>query len=318
MAEKLLDRTRRLLRARYYSYRTEQAYLHWARRFVLYHGKRHPRELGKEAIEAFLSHLATEQGVAPSTQNQAVNALLFLYRHVLELELPWLDSIVRARRQPRVPVVLTREQVRAVLTGMSQPHDLVASLLYGSGLRISEALRLRVKDVDLERRELIVRDGKGAKDRVTVLADSCAQPLRTQVEKARSIGELDRRSGRGGVTLPYALARKYPNARFEDAWQFVFFARRLSTLGHKYTHGLRELCGRWPRPRRAGVAGPHVKRRQHRPAAAQTRPEGRPPAAPGRRCASSPYTRILPPRRALPRRRRRPQNVCVFMPEGTK
>ena len=228
MAEKLLDRMRRIIRAKHYSYRTEQAYLHWARRFILYHGKRHPAQLGGEEVTAFLSYLAVERHCAPSTQNQALNALLFLYRHVLELELPWLDKVVRAKRPARIPVVLSRKEVAEVLSLLVHPYDLVVRLLYGSGLRIGEATRLRVKDVDLERRELLIRDGKGRKDRVTVLADACVAPLRRQIQRSLAVCATDQSRGRGGALLPYALARKYPNAQFEAAWQFVFPARELS------------------------------------------------------------------------------------------
>jgi integron integrase len=228
MAEKLLDRMRRVIRTRHYSYRTEQAYVHWARRFILFHGKRHPAGLGKEAVEAYLSHLAVDRSVSPSTQNQALCAILFLYRHVLEIELPWLDEVVRATPRRRIPVVLTREEIRALFALLRPPHDRIAGLMYGSGLRVNEALRLRVKDIDFDRRELIVRSGKGGKDRVTVLADRCVPGLREQVGKALDVAKSDRDRGRGGVLLPYALARKYPNAQFEPAWQYVFPAARLS------------------------------------------------------------------------------------------
>ncbi len=216
------------MRVAHYSYRTEQAYLEWVRRFIRFHGRRHPDAMGKREVEAFLTHLAVDRHVAPATQNQALNALLFLYRRVLEVDLPWLDDVVRAKPSQRMPVVLTRSEVREVLGILPPPHDLIAGLLYGSGLRISEALRLRVKDADLERRELLIRDGKGAKDRVTVLADSVRDGLRIQIERALAISDIDRRQQRGGVVLPYALNAKYPNARFEPAWQWVFPARGLS------------------------------------------------------------------------------------------
>jgi integron integrase len=228
MAERLLDRMRSVLRAGHYSYRTEEAYVHWVRRFIRFHGLRHPRELGKAEVEAFLSHLAVNRNVAPSTQNLALNAILFLYQKVLEVELPWLDDVVRAPRKLNMPVVLDRSEIRAVLTELPSPHDRIVGLLYGSGLRISEALRLRIKDLDFRRREIIVRDGKGSKDRVTVLADSSLPALKVQVEKALAIAELDRYHNRGGVHLPHALARKYAGARFEPAWQWVFPAHRLS------------------------------------------------------------------------------------------
>lgn len=228
VAEKLLDRMRRILRAGHYSYRTEKAYLDWVRRFIRFHGRRHPRDMGKREVEAFLTHLAVDRHVAPATQNQALNGILFLYRRVLEMELPWLDNVVRAKENRKMPVVLSRNEVRDVLGILVPPHDLIVGLLYGSGLRISEALRLRVKDVDFQRRELIVRDGKGAKDRVTVLADASREALNLQVERVLAIGQMDERQQRGGVVLPHALSRKYPSARFEPGWQWVFPARSLS------------------------------------------------------------------------------------------
>lgn len=228
MAEKLLDRMRRIIRVKHYSLRTEKAYLHWARRFILFHGKRHPKTMGTEEVTAFLSYLAVERNCAASTQNQALNALLFLYRQVLEIDLPWLDEIVRAKRPQRVPVVLTTAEVRAVLAHLAPPYDLLVRLLYGSGLRIGEATRLRVKDIDFDRRSIIVRDGKGAKDRITVLADSCIPALSERIEQSLALCADDRLRKRGGVVLPHALDRKYPDARFEDGWQFVFPARNLS------------------------------------------------------------------------------------------
>lgn len=228
MAEKLLDQMRRVMRTGHYSYRTEEAYVHWVKRFIRFHGLRHPGEMGKAEVEAFLSHLAVDRNVAPSTQNLALNGILFLYQKVLEVELPWLDDVVRARRKTNMPVVLDRSEIRVVLAELASPHDRIVGLLYGSGLRISEALRLRIKDVDFRRREIIVRNGKGAKDRVTVLADSSLPALKVQVEKALAIAELDRYRNRGGVHLPHALARKYPEARFEPGWQWVFPAQRLS------------------------------------------------------------------------------------------
>jgi len=262
MAEKLLDRMRRVLRTGHYSYRTEQAYLHWVRRFVRFHALRHPRELGKRHVEAFLTHLAVDRHVAPSTQNLALNAILFLYQKVLEMELPWIDDVVRARRKPNMPVVLDRAEVRAVLAELPVPHDRIVGLLYGSGLRISEALRLRVKDLDFARRELIVRDGKGAKDRVTVLADSSVTVMKAQVEKALAISELDRHRDRGGVHLPHALGRKYPQARFEPGWQWVFPARGLSASPRTGLVRRHHLLGRTVQravkqaARRAGIHKP--------------------------------------------------------------
>ncbi len=228
MAEKLLDRMRRLIRVRHYSPKTEKAYLHWVRRFILFHGRRHPETMGAEEVTAYLSHLATERDCAAATQNQALNAILFLYRHVLEIDLPWLDEVVRAKRPQRVPVVLTVAEIRSILAQLQPPHDLIVRLLYGSGLRVGEAAALRIKDVDLERRTITVRDGKAAKDRITVLADRCVEPLAAQIERAAAVARRDRERGVGGVLLPRALARKYPNAQFEAAWMFVFAARRVS------------------------------------------------------------------------------------------
>ncbi len=228
MSSKLLDRVRAAIRVRHYSYRTEQSYIHWIVRFIRFHKLRHPETMGKPEIEAYLSHLATHRHVSASTQNLALSAILFLYRHVLELELPWLDDVVRAKRPARLPVVLDRKEVQTIMARLRPPSDLVVQLLYGSGLRISEALRLRVKDVNFARLFLIVRDGKGAKDRVTMLAERSREPLLRQVEAAMDRSELDRANGEGGVVLPIALHRKYPNARFEPGWQWVFPSHKLS------------------------------------------------------------------------------------------
>ncbi len=228
MARKLLDRMRDAIRSRHYSIRTEESYVHWVRRFILFHGKKHPEDMGKPQVEAFLTHLAVDRHVAASTQNLALSAILFLYREVLEIELPWLDDVVRAKRPARMPVVLERDEVRLIMARLPAPQDLVVKLLYGSGLRLSEALRLRIKDADFNRREVIVRDGKGAKDRVTVLADSCLDGMKQQVAQSLELLALDRKLGRGGAILPHALDRKYPNARFEPGWQFVFPSRRLA------------------------------------------------------------------------------------------
>ncbi|WP_156201384.1 integron integrase [Wenzhouxiangella marina] len=228
VSSKLLDRVRAAVRTRHYSYRTEQAYVHWIVRFIRFHGMRHPETMGKREVEAYLSHLAVKRNVAASTQNLALSAILFLYRHVLEVELPWLDDVVRVKRPPRLPVVLTRREVRSILSRLRSPHDLIVQLLYGSGLRISEALRLRIKDVDLKRRALVIRDGKGGKDRVTVLAERCRRPLERQMEMALERVQVDRETRRGGVLLPMALDRKYPHARFDPAWQWVFPAHHLS------------------------------------------------------------------------------------------
>lgn len=219
---RLLDQVRACCRVRHYSLRTEKAYVHWIRRFILFHGKRHPREMGAGEIEAFLTHLAVEEQVAASTQNQALAAILFLYREILAIELPWLDGITRAKRPPRVPVVLTRDEVRALLARLDGIYWLIASLMYGSGLRLMEAMRLRIKDVDPERREVTVREGKGGKDRRTMLPDTLVEPLRRQIDRVRIVHEGDVREGLAPVELPHALARKYPRAGHELAWQYLF------------------------------------------------------------------------------------------------
>jgi integron integrase len=225
----LLDRVREAARVRHLSYRTEQAYVAWVKRFVLFHDKRHPRHMGKNEVEAFLTHLAVERQVAASTQNQALAAILFLYRHVLDQELGWLENVVRARRPRRLPVVLSREEVARLLQAMTGTPRLVAALLYGSGLRLMEALRLRVQDVDLEYGQILIRDGKGGKDRHTVLPERLRQGLTRQLEQARGTFEQDRANGVPGVELPSALARKYPTAGLEWRWQWVFPAQSLST-----------------------------------------------------------------------------------------
>ena len=219
---RLLDEVRHRLRTLHYSYRTEQQYLGWIRRFILFSGRRHPATLGAAEIEAYLSHLATDRKVSASTQNQALSAILFLYQKVLKLELPWLDGITRARRSRYLPTVLTQAEVRAVLAKLDGRAWLIVSVLYGGGLRISEALRLRVKDLNFEYRQVVVRDGKGGKDRVTILPDRLVAPLQEHLVRVRTLHDLAIAKGYGGVDLPDALARKYPNAQFEWGWQYVF------------------------------------------------------------------------------------------------
>ncbi|MDD5250660.1 MAG: integron integrase [Rhodocyclaceae bacterium] len=225
---KLLDQVRGKIRLKHYSLRTEQAYLEWIKRFVLHFGKRHPRAMGGVEVEAFLTHLAVAGKVASSTQNQAKSALLFLYREVLEIELPWLDRVEAAKAPKRLPVVLTRAEVQALLTRLEGTSWLIANLLYGAGLRIMEALRLRVKDIDFARREILVRDGKGFKDRVTMLPALLAEPLQAHLQRIEALHRQDLAAGLGAVHLPYALERKYPNAATEWAWQFVFPSARLA------------------------------------------------------------------------------------------
>jgi integron integrase len=225
---RLLDRVREKIRVKHYSIRTGHAYVDWVRRFVLFHDKRHPSELGAEAVEAFLSHLAVVGQVSASTQNQAKSALLFLYKEVLGEELPWLRNVQNAKRPQRLPVVLSRAEVAALLESMTGPTALIARLLYGSGLRLMEAVRLRVKDLDLDRLEILVRDGKGAKDRVTMLPRSLVEPLRAQLALAHALHQRDLADGQGEVWMPFALDRKYRNAPREWAWQYVFPSERLS------------------------------------------------------------------------------------------
>ena len=225
---KLLDQVRDRLRLKHYSIRTEVQYVQWIRRFILFHAKRHPRELGPKEVEAFLTHLAVEGNVAAATQNQALSALLFLYREVLEIDLPWLDNVVRAKQPARLPVVLTRNEVTALLGRMEGTHGLMARLLYGTGMRLMECVRLRVQDVDFERAEILVRDGKGAKDRVTMLPQSLIPVLREHVQRRRLLYEDDLARGMASVYLPDALERKYPNAATEWGWQYVFVAKGLS------------------------------------------------------------------------------------------
>lgn len=225
---RLLDVVRERIRLKRYSIRTEHAYTHWIRRFILFHGKRHPREMGAPEVEAFLSDLAVQRNVAASTQNQALAAILFLYRDVLGIELPWLQDVVRAKRPARLPVVLTRREVEAVLARLDGRDWLMASLLYGAGLRLMECVRLRVKDIDFAMRQIVVRDGKGAKDRVTMLPEKLLFPLQLQLKKAKALHDADLAAGFGEVHLPYALAQKYPNASREWGWQYVFPASRRS------------------------------------------------------------------------------------------
>lgn len=225
---RLLDQVRIRCRTRHYSIRTERAYVGWARRFILANHRRHPRDLGLPEIEAFLSSLAVRENVAASTQNQALSALLFLYKEVLGLELPWVGSVTRAKRPKRLPVVLTHVEVRALLALVDGQSGLMASLLYGAGMRLMEAVRLRVKDMDFGRREIVVRNGKGGKDRRVPLPRRLEAGLQAQVERVRVLHARDLGDGFGEVWLPHALSRKYPSAAREFGWQWVFPAARLS------------------------------------------------------------------------------------------
>jgi integron integrase len=236
-APRLLDRVRAALQVRRYSRRSEEAYVGWIRRFVLFHGKRHPADMGEREITAFLSHLAVTRRVSASTQNQALSALLFLYQHVLGRELEWLDGVVRAKAPGRLPVVLTRDEVRAVLDRLEGAPRLVATLLYGSGLRLLEGLTLRVKDLDLARGEITVREGKGGRDRRTMLPRGVVPTLERHLECVRALHASDLARDAGWVETPQALDRKYPNAGREWPWQWVFPATR--TYVHPATRQVR-------------------------------------------------------------------------------
>ena len=260
--KRLLDVVRERLRLKHYSIRTEVQYVQWVRRFVLFHGKRHPREMGAAEVTAFLTDLAVRGNVAASTQNQALSALLFLYREVLAVDLPWLDEVVRAKRPARLPVVLTHAEVGAVLSRMSGVYGLMAQLLYGTGMRLMECVRLRVKDVDFERAEILVRDGKGGKDRVTMLPQKLLPALQAHWAARRVLYEDDLGKGLAGVYLPYALAVKYPDAASAWGWQYVFAAAGYSIdprSGAERRHHLDEKQLQWAMKRAvegAGIAKP--------------------------------------------------------------
>jgi len=266
---RLLDRLREAIRIRHYSYRTEQAYVDWSRRFILFHGKRHPQKLGAREVTDFLSHLATDRHVAASTQSQARSALLFLYSQVLDVQLPWLDEVATAQTPRKLPVVLTPTEVRQLLHQMSGVQGLVASLLYGTGMRLMEGLRLRVKDVEFERREILVRDGKGGKDRVTVLPENLVLPIQEQLSRRRAQHQADAADGFGSVWLPDALATKYPAAATAWGWQWVFAGASRSTdprSGEIFRHHLHEQSVQravYGAARRAAIdkpCSPHVLR----------------------------------------------------------
>lgn len=226
---KLLDQTREKIRLRNYSMRTEKSYVQWIRRYIHFHNLRHPREMGVPEIEAFLNHLVTDGNVAASTQNQALSALLFVYRHVLYIELDVRINALQAKKPKRLPSVLTRDEVWKVLDELSGVCHLMASLLYGTGMRLTECLRLRVMDVDFGQNQIVVHNGKGLKDRITLLPEKLQEPIREQLRWAKSIHEYDLAQNNPGVSLPNALATKYPNAPKEWRWQYVFPAGNLST-----------------------------------------------------------------------------------------
>ena len=223
---RLIPRLREALRVRRYSLKTEKAYVQWVRRYIYFHGKRHPQDMGAVEVTAFLNHLANARHVAAATQNQALAALLFLYREVLEVELPWLDGLVRAKTAKRLPTVLTRNEVPTILSQLAGTSWLMVSLLYGAGLRLNECLSLRVKDVDLNGSKLIVREGKGNKDRVTLLPSSLQASLVAHLERVKELHDADLAQGFGEAPMPQALAGKYPKAGYLWAWQFVFPSTR--------------------------------------------------------------------------------------------
>jgi integron integrase len=256
----LLKVMRDRIRASHYSWRTEKAYLGWVRRFIAFHGRRSPRELGPADVTGFLSSLATRGNVAAATQNQALAAVLYLYREVLGLDLPWLADIVRAKRPRRIPTVLTVEEVDKLLTRMSGETGLMARLMYGTGMRLAECVALRVKDVELERREVVVRQGKGGKDRMTMLPATLVEPLKAQLVESRIVFDRDRERDVPGVALPFALERKYPNAGREWPWHWIFPHDNLSVdprsgirrRHHFYEQTLGRAIG--VAARRAGIA----------------------------------------------------------------
>lgn len=226
---RLLEQVRDVLRYRHYSYRTEQSYIHWIKRYIYFHNKKHPRDMGADEIVEYLTHLAVKRKVSPSTQNQALSALLFLYKQVLKVDLPWLDNIKRAKRKKYIPVVFTRNEVKQLLAQFEGTHWLIFSLMYGAGLRLSECIQLRVKDVDFHYRQLIIRDSKGYQDRVTVLPAPLIDPLRNHMARVKERHELDLKQGYGDVYMPFALNKKYPNADREWHWQFIFPSANIST-----------------------------------------------------------------------------------------
>ncbi|MBE9503566.1 MAG: integron integrase [Proteobacteria bacterium] len=226
--KKLLDQVRDLIRVKHYSIRTEQAYISWIRRYIYFHNKRHPKDMGKAEIEAFLTHLAVDMKVASSTQNQAFNALLFLYRNVLNIDFGDDINAVRAKKPKKLPSVMTESEVGRVLDALDGVHKLMAMLLYGCGLRAMECLRLRVKDIGFEEQQLMVRDGKGSKDRITVLPPNINEPLSEHLKRIKIIHQDDLSKEYGSVYLPHALERKYRNANKEWGWQYVFPSKSLS------------------------------------------------------------------------------------------
>ena len=229
---KLLDQVRNLMRVRHLSLKTERAYVYYIREYILFHDKRHPLEMGVAEIRDYLTYLAVERKVAASTQNVALNAILFLYKQVLEIQLPLVEGVLRAKKPQRLPVVFTPHEAKSIIAELSGTTRLIASLLYGSGMRLSEVLRLRVKDIEFEAMQINVRDGKGAKDRITMLPESLAEELNTQLKRVKLIHDEDLSKGGGAVFLPYALSRKYKNADKSFIWQYVFPSTKISPNRH--------------------------------------------------------------------------------------
>jgi integron integrase len=226
--KKLLDQVRDLLRIKHYSYRTEQSYVAWIRRYILFHNKRHPKEMGIPEIEAFLSYLAIEENVAASTQNVALSALIFLYKEVLRIDQPLSLNAFRAKRSTYLPTVLTQEETQSVIQQLTGEHQLVIKILYGSGLRLSEGLNLRVKDLDFAQRQIQIRDTKGMENRITMMPDSLVEPLKAHLQRVKSQHQRDLEKGFGSVYLPFALARKFPHADRQWIWQYIFPSGRIS------------------------------------------------------------------------------------------
>jgi len=241
---KLLDQVRESVRLRHYSYKTEKSYIQWVKRYILFHNKRHPKDMGEKEIVQFLTHLAVEENVSASTQNQALSAIVFLYRHVLKIELGEFGDIVWAKRPKRLPVVLTKDEVKEIIDNISGVSWLVISLLYGSGLRLNECLNLRIKDIDFHYNQILVRSGKGGKDRYTILPNNVKKQLQEHIQKVQKLHEKDLKDGYGNVHLPNAIQRKYPNAAKEWDWQYVFPAKSIS-INPRTGEMMRYHFGEW-------------------------------------------------------------------------
>lgn len=239
---KLLDQVREVIRLKHFSIRTEETYIHWIKRFIIFHKKRHPLEMGEQEIREFLSNLATQLNVARATQNLALQSILFLYREVLHREITHIDNIERAKKEAKVPIVFTRDEVTQILSNMKSTPYLMASLLYGAGLRLMECIRLRVKDIDFNSNYILIREGKGEKDRVTILPEKLKEPLQRHLAKVKLLHEEDLAAGYGEVYLPYALERKYPNANKEWCWQYVFPSIRLSVDSRSGKERRHHIC----------------------------------------------------------------------------